>query len=155
MVHDPYNDIQRSLLAYCNNFLQRNNLDTDDGANWDVFDFDVPTVNHEMPANNVIGIADYSIENTGDKYHVTCMVMVCTLSTDTKLENLRSAIGGLFAELRPGATGETLTVVDESGTKRGYFTVMDEVMVSPVATTKTRPIQGIAISLGVGYLALP
>ena len=147
----PYLDINRSLAAYCKNFLTRNGI-----TGFQVFDFDAHATINELPADkHLIGISDYSIENQKDMYMVTCVIAVCTLSTDKNLDVLRGCIDKLYTELKPGASGETMTVVDSSGLKRGYLTVGGDVMALPIGRTETRPFQGIAISFGAGYLELP
>lgn len=149
MTINPYQDIHTSILAYCKGFLTRHSL-----TGFEVFDFDAHAMIKEMPNKHLIGISDYSIENQTDMYVVTCVLAVCTYN-DTNLKILYDTMGKMFAELRPGATGERFAVVDANGIKRGYMTVMDNVMAMPVGRTDTRPFQGIAISFGVGYLELP
>lgn len=147
---NAYQDINRSLLAYCNNFLIRHDI-----KDVDIFDFDAHAVEQELPDQDLIGIGEYSIENQTDKYHVTCMFIVCTKADDTQLKRLRNLVGSLFAELRPQNSGEPFKIVDEAGLKRGYMTVMDNVLVGPVGSNKTRPVQAIAVAFGVGYASLP
>lgn len=147
----PYADMNRSLAAYLKNFLTRKNI-----TGFQVFDFDAHATVNELPGDkHLIGISDYSIENQKDMYMITCVIAVCTLSTDKNLSVLRDTIDKLFSELRPGAKSENLIVVDESGLKRGYLTVGEDVMVLPIGRTETRPFQGIAITFGAGYLDLP
>lgn len=147
----PYFDIHTSILAYCKGFLQR----TAFAADFQVFDFDAHAVIQELPNKHLIGISDYSIENQKDMYMVTCVIAVCTMSTDNDLDVLYQVMDGLFSELKPGATGERFPVLDGNGVKRGYLTVTGDVMAMPVGRTDTRPFQGIAISFGAGYLDLP
>ena len=91
----PYLDINRSLAAYCKNFLIRNNI-----QNFEVFDFDAHATINELPADkNLIGISDYRIENQKDMYVVTCVIAVCTLSTDKNISILRDTIDKLYEEL--------------------------------------------------------
>lgn len=147
----PYADINRSLAAYCNKFLTRNSL-----TGFEVFDFDAHTTINELPGDkHLIGISDYSIENQKDMYLITCVIAVCTLSTDKNITVLRDCIDKLFTELKPGATGENLAIVDSNGIKRGYLTVGGDVLALPIGRTETRPFQGIAITFGAGYLELP
>lgn len=151
MTINPYQDIHTSILAYCKGFLTRNSI-----TGFQVFDFDAHAVTQELPVDkHLIGLADYSIENQTDMYAVTCVIAVCTLSTDNDLKVLYDTMGKLFAELRPGASGERFAILDSTGLKRGYMTIHDNVMAMPVGRTDTRPFQGIAISFGAGYLELP
>lgn len=152
MTMNPYLDIHRSILAYCNQFLIRNSYSP---SAFEVFDYDAHAVVQELPAKHLIGISDYSIENQTDMYMVTCVLAVCTMSNDQNLTMLYDVMGKLFSELRPGASGERFAILDETGLKRGYLTVGENVMAMPVGRTDTRPFQGIAISFGAGYLALP
>lgn len=145
-----YLDVNRSILAYLKGFLSRNSI-----TGFQVFDFDAHATHQELPASDLIGISQYSIENMKDLYMVTCMILVCTLSDDADLTRLHGPIDKLFGELVPGTSGTLLQVVDASGTKKGYMTVADDVMVMPVGETETRPIQAIAIKFAVGYLQLP
>lgn len=148
---DAYTDIQRSILAYCNQFLTRNSV-----SGFDVYDFEAHAGTTDLPAKDLIGLAEYSIENLGgDMFDITCMIAVCTKSDDAGLERLRPVIGKLFKELKPGATGEKFPIVDDAGLKRGYLTVGEGVMVMPVGDTKTRPFQTIAVRFGAGYLNPP
>lgn len=147
---NAYEDCQRSLLAYCKNFLTRNSI-----SGFEVFDFDAHAVEQQLPDSDLIGIGEYSIENQTDMHHVTCMLIICTKSDDTSLDRLRPVMGAIYKELVPGNTGEILPVVDNTGMKRGYLTVMDNVLVGPVGSTKTRPIQAVGLSFGVGYATLP
>lgn len=150
MTINPYIDIHRSILAYCKSFLTRNGI-----TGFEVFDYDAHAVTQELPDKHLIGLSDYSIENQTDMYEVTCIIAVCTKSNDANLKILYETIDKLFSELRPGSTGERFQIVDNSGIKRGYLTVQDNVLVMPVGRTDTRPFQGIAISFGAGYLELP
>lgn len=147
---NPYKDVHRSILAYLNQFLSRHSI-----TGFDVFDFDAHAVIQELPQTHVIGLSDYSIENQTDMYMVTCVIAACTMSDDTDLAILYDVMDKLFAELRPGQSGERFAVVDATGLKRGYMTVGDNVMAMPVGRTDTRPFQGIAVTFGVGYLDLP
>ena len=147
---NAYEDIYRSILSYCNNFLERNSLE-----GFEVYEFDCHAVEQSLPDSDLIGLSDYSISNQTDQYIVTCMIIVCTKSDDANLARLRPAIGRLFKELTPGDTGDRFSVIDQQGIRRGYMTVMDDVMVGPIARTQTRPLQAIAVSFGVGYTNLP
>ena len=142
-----YLDCHTSLLAYCKNFLIANSI-----ADFQVFDFESHAATQELPASHLIGITDYSIQNNTDMYDITVMFMVCTLSDDADLKVLRSVVDKLFAGLIPGSQ---FTLVNPAGTAKGEFTVKDEVMATSIGATKTRPIQGLAVSLGVGYTQLP
>lgn len=146
----PYIDINTSLLAYCKNAITRQGL-----SGFEVFDFDTHASIQALPDADLIGICDYSITNQGDDFMVTCMIMVCTKADDTYLKRLRPVIDGLFSELTPGRDNSNLKVVDPSGITRGFMKVMKDVMVTPVGASETRPIQGIAVSLSVGYAQLP
>ena len=148
--NNAYEDIKRSLLSYCNNFLPRNSIE-----DFEVFDFDTHAVEQKLPDKDTIGISEYSITNNTDMYIITCMIVVCTKSDDTGLQRLDQAIGRLFNELTPGNTGELFSILDENGIRRGYLTVMDEVFVGSVAKTETRPLKAIAVSFGAGYSSLP
>lgn len=147
---NAYSDIHRSLLAYCKNFLTRNSV-----SGFQVYDFEAHAATMELPGVDLIGLAEYSIENQKDMYEITCLIAVCTKSDDANLTRLRPVVGKLFAELTPGATGAKFEVLDAAGLRRGYMTVMDNVMVMPVGDTKTRPFQTIAVRFGVGYVSLP
>lgn len=146
----PYLDIQRSLLAYCKNFLTRNSI-----TGFQVFDFDAASAINELPNKHLIGISDYTIENQKDMHVVTCIISVCTMSDDKNLSVLRSVIDKLYAELTPGSTGEKFQILDASGLKRGYLTVGGDVLALSIGRTETRPFQGIAVTFGAGYLELP
>lgn len=147
---NAYEDVQRSLLAYCNGFLDRNGVE-----DFEVFDFDAHSVEQELPDSDLIGIGEYSIENMTDHYNVTCMVIVCTKADDTGLRRLRATMGKLFSELKPRNSGNPFKVVDTSGVTRGYLAVMDNVLVGPIGNTKTRPVQAMSVSFAVGYSELP
>ena len=147
MSNNAYTDCYTSLLVYCKNFLARNSI-----TGFDVFDFEVHAAKQELPDAHLIGITDYSIQNNTDMYDITVMLMVCTKADDADLKVLRATVNKLFGELVPGMQ---FPLLDATGTERGKFTVRDEVMVTSVGATKTRPVQGIAISLGAGYLQLP
>lgn len=146
MPNNPYMDCYTSLLAYCKNFLAANSI-----TGFEVFDFDSHAAKQELPDSHLIGITDYSIQNNTDMFHITVMFMVCTKADDADLKTLRSVVSKLFAGLTPDARFQLL---NPAGTKVGEFVVMDEVMATSVGTTKTRPIQGIAVSLGCGYTSL-
>lgn len=145
--NDAYLDCYTSLLAYCKQFLNNNNIN-----DFQVFDFEAHAATQELPASNLIGITDYSIQNSTDMYDITVMFMVCTLSTDLNLKILRDVVSKMFGGLIPGSQ---FPLMDKDGEIRGYFTIKDDVMVTSVGSTKTRPIQGIAVSLGAGYLQPP
>lgn len=145
-----YSDFKRSILSYLNNMLSRKAIN-----NFQVFDFDAHAVTKELPESDLVGIGEYSLTNSTDMHHITCMIMVCTMSDDTGLDRLSPVVDALYNELKPGTSGEILPVLDKNGIKRGYLTVMDDVMVTAVGATKTRPIQALALSFGAGYLKLP
>ena len=151
MTTGPYLDINRSIAAYLKNFLTRKSIN-----GFQVFDFDAHATINELPSDaHLIGVSDYSIENQKDMYMVTCVLAVCTLSTDKNLTVLRDTIDKLFSELKPGMKSENLIIVDSTGLKRGYLTVGEDVMALPIGRTETRPFQGLAITFGAGYLDLP
>ena len=145
--NNAYLDCYTSLLAYCKQFIAQNNIN-----GFQVFDFEAHAATQELPASGLIGITDYSIQNSTDMYDITVMFMICTLSTDSNLKILRDLVSRFFAELTPGSQ---FPLMDKDGETRGYFTIKDDVMVTSVGSTKTRPIQGIAVSLGAGYLQPP
>lgn len=146
MSNNPYMDCYTSLLAYCNKFLVDNSI-----SGFEVFDFEGHAAKQELPEANLIGITDYSIQNNTDMYHITVMFMVCTKADDADLKVLRETVGKLFSILRPDAR---FPLLKPDGTTVGEFVVMDEVMATSVGATKTRPVQGIAVSLGFGYTSL-
>jgi hypothetical protein len=143
---DVYNDVHRSLLAYCNRLLTREGI-----TGFQVFDFDAHAVEEKLPDSNLIGITNYSITNGTDQYDVICMIAVATLTTDNDLEIVRSTIGKLFNDLRPGHPNGKLEVIDSAGGIIGQLVVKDDVMATPVAKTDTRPFAGINVNFGLGY----
>lgn len=145
MAKDPYSDFLRSLQAYCNDFLTRKAI-----TGFEVFDFEAHAVENELPNFDLIGINDYMVENQKDMYEVSCVLTICTKADDQNLNRLRGAISAMFAELKPGKTD--IPIKSKTGLTLGNFVVHDPVTVIPVGKTKTRPIQGIAVSFGAGYL---
>lgn len=146
-----YSDVKRSLFAYCNQFLTRHGL-TDQ---FETFDFDSHTSQQELPNKHLIGIMEYSIQKDNGLYSATCMIMVCTLATDAGNVVLEGVIDKLFNELGNGPGFYDVTIVDSGGVNRGLLSVMDDIVAFPAAETRTRPLQGIATSWGVGYATRP
>lgn len=145
-----YLDINRSILAYCNGVITRHGLE-----GFQTFDFDAHAVEQELPKEDLIGISEYTIKNLTDHYLVTCMILICTRSDDSNLHRLRPAVDALFQELKPGASGELFSILDENGLRRGYLTVMDDVEATAPGSTKTRPVSGIMLQFAAGYRDLP
>lgn len=144
-----YFNVQQSLLAYCKDFLTRNSI-----SDFDVFDFDVHGVLNDLPNKDLIGIAEFGIENSQETYISTCMIVVSTKADDKDLTRLRNVIDKLFEELKPGYKG--ISVKNAStGNVLGNMTVMDDVGALAVARTATRPVQMIAIQLGSSFLVPP
>lgn len=147
---DVYNDVAASLLKYCNDFITRNSIN----ATFKVYDFDAFGAESELPPENLIGIAEYSIENVDRQYYATCMLVVCTKASDDALKLLRSTVGQLFKDLP--VDKKTISIVGATtGTVTGNFVVMDNIKVLPVARTDTRPLQMIAVSFGTAFLTPP
>lgn len=140
-----YKVLKTSTLAYCKGFLTRNTSIT----NTDVFDFDSHASLQELPEKDLIGISEFSVENSGDTYYVNCIVTICTKSDDSNILRLTNIMDKMFSEIRPGATGDKFKVVDSAGTRLGNFTVKSPVEATPVMKSKTRPIQGIMVSLAI------
>ena len=145
-----YIDMHRSLLSYCDKFLGRNGI-----TGFQVFDWDSHNTIEVLPDSHLIGISDYAITNEGKKYRIECMLAICTMTDDKDLKILRSVMAKLFNELQPGTTGELLPVLDVNGVKRGYLTVGEQVGATSIGSTDTRPLIGLMVSFGAGYIDLP
>lgn len=146
-MNNAYMDCYTSLLAHCKNFLGRQNI-----AGFEVYDFDAHATAEKLPEANLVGITEYSIVNATDLYDVTVMFIVCTRADDTNLINLRDTMNKLFGEMTPGGH---LDLYNKDGDVVGKFTIKDDIMVTGVGSTKTRPMQGLAVSLGVAYQPQP
>ena len=146
---DVFNDVKASLLKYCKDVIDRNNL-----QGFVNFDFDAHATIHQWPDKDLVGVGEYSITNEDKHYHVTCLIAVSTRANDSQLQKLSNVIGCIFKELEPGFGG--IQVVDsKTGQLRGNLVVMDDVSVLPVARADTRPIQMIAVRLGSSFLVPP
>ena len=131
-----YNDFQASLFAFCKAVAAQYNMK--------VFKFDASTQIHEMPAEDVIGVAEFTIESDGlDVGHA--MIMVSTVD-DKNLDRMDAVIGDLYQRLMPSK--KIPFVLASNGQHRGLLTVMEGTKVLPVAKTSTRPLKAVAVRLG-------
>lgn len=146
---DIFNNIRASLLSHCKNFIEANSYST-----FDVFDFDAHATQDSLPLDrDLIGIAEYSLENEDKTYRTTVLFVVSTTSKDSGNRLLNEVVGKLFGTLRPGTN---LTAVkSDSGAHIGHLVTMSPVAVMAVAATEGRPFQGIAASFGSSFLVPP
>ena len=147
---DVYNNIAASLKKYCNDFITSNSV----YSSFKVYDFDAFGSESQLPDSNLIGIAEYSVQNVERMYIVTCAIVVCTKADDDAIKNLRKTVGVMFDKFQPGNTDIPIVNAD-TGTTIGNLVVMDDVKVFPVARTQTRPVQLIGVSFGASFLTPP
>lgn len=145
---DYYNNIRKSLLKFCNDFIASNELE-----NFKPFDFDSHATIDKLPENNLIGVAEYAVRNNDKTYDITCMIVVSTLADDNGNVKLNSVVGKLFGVLKPGHN--LVAVSGDNGTQIGHMVVRSPVEALPVAGTDGRPFLGIAVSLGSSFLVPP
>lgn len=110
-----------------------------------IFDFDAHATLEELPENDLIGIMEFSLGSDTGMLTTETMIVIST-NDDLNLGRLRKFIGELFDQLQPGAT---FSVVDaDSGIAIGNLKIMDGTQILPVARSRTRPFQAIAIRAG-------
>lgn len=144
-----YEDIHRSLLAFCNDFITANPTAM---TGFQVFDFDTHAVEQELPESNLIGIIDYGFDDVQDLYEVSCGLMVCTFADDQNLTVLRKAMGLLSNKIK---VGEQIPIKNAAGATLGSMTFKTPISFLPVGKSKNRPIQAIGLNLGAGYVSRP
>jgi hypothetical protein len=141
-------DINSSLLKMCTDFTTDNSL-----TDYETIDFDAHASINDLPNNDLIGIAEYSLMELEDMFEGSCTVMICTTQDDSYLEKLKPTVSKLFNRLR---SGREIEVVNSSnGTVIGRLKIMVGTEATPVARTKSRPLQGINISFGLSLITVP
>lgn len=145
---DVFNDIQSSILRFCNDFITSRLL-----PEFQVFDFDAHATVERLPPKNLIGIAEFGLVNEDKTYIATMMILVSTLATDGSNVILKKTLGQLFDALRPGTNISAVRATD--GQLTGHLVVKAPVEVLPVMITEGRPVQAIALSVGSSFLIPP
>lgn len=139
-----YVDIKASLLKMCNDMFASSPEQVQ------IFDFDAHATIEEFPEADLVGIAEYQIENLDRHYIITAMITVCTTAEDDQIVKLTQYINTIFDTLIPGY--RTIPVVDSNtGVSRGNLVVMDNVKALPVGRTSTRPLQMVAVSFASAF----
>lgn len=151
MSGDMLKDVEASLLAYCKKLISvpGNNL-----SSFKPFNFDTHATINEIPDGDFMGIAELDITNDNETYTVSCQFVVCTTTEDTNLEKLRNAVGIIFNKLRPGSVDVKIVRAND-GFHVGTMSVMSPVRMLPVGSTKSRPIQTVAVQFGSTLIVPP
>ena len=138
-----YNNCKASLLKYC----------TSMAPNLKTTDFDSHASVEKWPDSDLIGIAEYSIENQQEMYEITVMIAVSSKADDVQMDRMLPVVNTIFDDLVPL---KRIDIVDAtSGAVIGNFVVTGSVHVLPPARTKTRPVIMIAVSLAATFLDPP
>lgn len=139
-----YLNTKASLLKYCNDFKTRHDFALD------VFDLDSHASVNELPAEDLIGVAEYSIENDAGLYTATCQIFVSTQADDQNLKRLSPIIDKLFDELQVDTILQIVTASE--GEDYGKLKVYNSVVVFPVArNAKARPLQSLGLQVAVTF----
>lgn len=137
-----YLDVQSSLLAFCKQTKEYLSLDA-----FEIFDFDSNASLNKLPATDLIGIAEYSLENDEETHTGACSFVVCTLADDANLRRLRPVVDYLYSKLEPGFSIPIIRTID--GELIGNAVVMRPVGALPVTTTEVRPLIEIVVRFGL------
>ena len=133
--------LEASLVKFCADLIEDNAWDT-----FKPFDYDTHATLNEFPTSDLLGIGELSVTNNTETYDGTVTIAVCTMADDGYLEKLRTVIGQVFTELKPGTH---ITCVDPiTGVEIGKIIVQTGVTVLPVGTSRARPFQAIAFRFG-------
>jgi len=131
-----YEDFQRSLYKF---------LAAETGLI--PFNFDAHADLNELPAQDLVGLRDFSIESDHEMVIVETMIAISTID-DTNLFRLDGLIGSLFDTL---STDYEIGIYNSSNVKIASMKVMGQKAILPVVNTKIRPLKVIAISFASGY----
>jgi len=137
-----YLDVQSSLLAFCKETKEAISLD-----DFQVFDFDSNATLNKLPDADLIGIAEYSLENDEETHIGSCSFVVCTLADDANLRRLRPVVDYLYSKLEPGFAIPIVRTVD--GEPIGQAIVMRPTAALPLTTTEVRPLIEIVLRFGL------
>lgn len=146
---DIYRDIHSSLLKYCKDFVAANYSST----GFQIFDFDAHGSVNDLPAVPLIGVAEYALTDNVSLYEGECSIIVATQQDDYNLKLLRPVISKLFDALK--ANSHINVIRSSDGQIIGRLVLKEGVSVSPVARTKTRPLQAINLMFGSSFLVPP
>lgn len=134
-----YDLILKSLLIFCNDFITKNNLE-----DFTTFDFDAHASLEELPNDNLIGIAEFELEERQELYYGSCSLLLSTLQTDYNIQLLRPTLSKLFHDLR---TNMRIPIYNDTLTEEiGNIIIMEGTQAMPVSRTKTRPLSGVNIN---------
>lgn len=146
---DIYQNTRASIFAFCKKTIEDLNMTND----FQMFDFDAHATIEELPPKHLIGVAEFAMQNDDRLYSATCLIAVCTLSTDKDIEILRTVISRLFTSLVPGKTVSRIS--STTGSQVGQLTVKGNVETMPVTGTKGRPLMAVAVEFGTNFVAPP
>lgn len=149
MPNNPYTDIHASLLNFCTKTREGN----EDLTDWLTYDFDAHATTSDIPEQDLVGIAEYSLIDEDKTYGATCMLIICTKADDAGLKRLRGAVNIFKDLLRP--TAMITTVKDSDGSIVGNLILKPPVHIMPIANTSGRPLVALALQLGSSYLTPP
>lgn len=143
-----WKNFKRSLAAFGNSFavdMKAQGLTVE----MDIFNFEAHATVEEMPEVDLIGPMEIGVEEDEGRFYISCMLGVSTFN-DQNLFRLDDLIDNLFDRLRPDSLVPLYNA--DTGSQYGVMKVMNGSAILPVARTKIRPIQAVAMTLGTDRL---
>jgi hypothetical protein len=142
MATNVYNNARQSLFKYCQELAL--SLNASEGYNLTVINFDAHADLNSLPAQDIIGVADFSLTSDDGLLILSASIRVGT-EGDADIARLENIINVIFDQLQPA---NSLDLVDfDSSAKIGNLKIMNGTTVYPVMKTKTRPLKSVGISL--------
>lgn len=152
MTLNYYDAVKRSLYHFCDT---QSHIMATDGTNPNgpmaLYNFDAFSQQNTLPAGDLIGPYQYSLEVDDELVTVKCMIGIAT-DADTNLFRLDACIGKLMVSLLPGAM---IPVYDPAtfagnGSDTAIFQlkVKNGTSASPVYTAVQRPLKLIHFTAG-------
>ncbi len=132
-----YDDLHTSLLRFCQTFAESQDQEME------FRNFDSSWSEDELPPLDVVGTLGLSFEFNDHLIDGSLQIGVTTLQ-DKNLFRLTSIVSKLLESLRP--TNKLTIYSAETGAKIGLLVIRNGTRVMPVAGSKTRPVQFIAVN---------
>jgi len=141
-----YRNTFATLIKFCQTFITNNPGYT--GLSY--FDFDTAGALNTYPANDVLGLSAFELEEINGQQVATALIGVSTVD-DVSYLRLREIADKLYDLLQPEA--KILMVNASNGNVIGYLTVMSGTAVYPLAKADNRPGIFVAFRAGLSKTA--
>lgn len=138
-------NIEASLLKRCKEVAIEASL-----SGFDIFNFDAHSVINDLPDKDLIGISELSITDHGGTLFVKSMIVISTKNDDNGIKRCRNAANLLFEAFMSDIQFKAVSAT--TGNDFGVLTIRPGTTLLPVGSTKSRPLQIIAVELAFAGL---